>query len=800
MHNARPFFISEVRMTTSIRSYFFFYSNMFSIIVILIVSILSTSCANMDIKLVDDAAGTQVKLAASGRFDQLEQLLEQEEARHPLNTRDLHALCFAYSKTKHYDKLMPCLNKLEATAAKGDRRTRLFGLDDVTPMIYITRADALIELAQYAPAALEAKKALDWLKKEKSNDSDIEINALTALSLAATHSGDKKLGSEYAAEIERINNTDYANAKAMALGRVYIALGNYQRALDGINSDPTFKLRAYLDNLVSGALFSGVSNWAWAELPRGFMINKALLETGQIAEAKSGYDQLLSISQVRANGEIYRLILEDRGRIAELEGELDSAINYYRKAIDIIEQQRATINTEANKIGFVGDKQAVYGRLISLFHRTQRTREAYEYMERSKSRALVDLLAEKENFSVSPTTTAEATRLLKIYRESDRESRFQLPMDMSQTFEQRTVNENNLNALKETVPELASLVSVSPISLQEIQQKIQPNEVIMEYYLRGIDLYTSVITTEQINTFRLDATDLENNIRIFREQIENRNEGIKNQAQKLYNQLFAPLITYIKSRELLIIPHGVLHYLPFTALHDGKDYIIQNYAIHYLPSSGVIKYIRPTRSKNLEFILVFGNPDLGNARFDLPNAEEEARVVAKLIPNSELLVRKKATKSAFKKFSPSFPYIHIASHGEFVADDPLSSRLLLASDDESNSSLTDGSLTVGELYSLRLDSDLITLSACETGLGKILNGDDMLGLTRGFLYAGSRNIISSLWQVDDAATSEIMQIFYMNLKKSQTKLEALRHAQLETKKKYPHPFYWSAFILTGQGI
>ncbi|MEK7340788.1 MAG: CHAT domain-containing protein, partial [Candidatus Binatota bacterium] len=105
---------------------------------------------------------------------------------------------------------------------------------------------------------------------------------------------------------------------------------------------------------------------------------------------------------------------------------------------------------------------------------------------------------------------------------------------------------------------------------------------------------------------------------------------------------------------------------------------------------------------------------------------------------------------------------------------------------------------VNELYSLSLDADLVTLSACETGLGKISNGDDVVGLTRGFLYAGSRSIIASLWKVDDLSTSQLMTQFYSTLQQS-NKREALRQAQLEIQKTYPHPFFWAAFQLTGNG-
>ena len=135
--------------------------------------------------------------------------------------------------------------------------------------------------------------------------------------------------------------------------------------------------------------------------------------------------------------------------------------------------------------------------------------------------------------------------------------------------------------------------------------------------------------------------------------------------------------------------------------------------------------------------------------------------------------------------------LHFATHGIFDEFSPLASGLLLASD-ESN----DGILTVGELYDLELNAELVTLSACETALGSVANGDDVVGFTRGFLYAGTNSIVSSLWKVDDAATSQLMQLFYKNMKNT-TKRSSLRSAQLTIKKNYKHPYYWAAFQLTG---
>jgi CHAT domain-containing protein len=254
----------------------------------------------------------------------------------------------------------------------------------------------------------------------------------------------------------------------------------------------------------------------------------------------------------------------------------------------------------------------------------------------------------------------------------------------------------------------------------------------------------------------------------------------------------------IGGRDLLIIPHGALHYLPFAALHDGRNFLAAEHSLRYLPSASVLKYLKPPRTQRPESVLIFGNPDLGNPKLDLPNAEIEAKAIADLVPGSELLVRKKASEAAFKQFAPSFRYLHIASHGQFNASNALDSRLLLSQDGGQDGG-QDGSLTVGELYSVRLDVDLTTLSACETGLGKVLSGDDVVGLTRGFLYAGSSSVVASLWEVDDLATAELMKAFYTRLKAGVPQKLALREAQMEVRKSFPHPFFWAAFFITGQG-
>ena len=743
----------------------------------------------------------QVAMAAGGRFDELEKALEAIEKTEILNTKDRHALCYAYSKTKRYSKLIECLDSLDRSIAAGDRRTRLFGLDDATPASGIMRAEASIDLGNYARAVEAATKTLNWLREDDSDDGDMVASAQATLSIAYTLSGDSTKGRLVADELQKVSAGllgSYANSKAIALARARTALKDYRGVLDALRGDRTFSLNVFLDRFFTGSYFTGINNWLWVELPRAFMTSKALLETGDLATAKAGFDRLLQQPQIKENGEIYWLLLYDRGRIAEQEEQHTEALEYCRKAIDVIETQRSSINTEAAKIGFVGDKQAVYAKLIAIALRLNRPDVALEYIERSKSRALVDLLASQEQKLAMGAKKAEQKELLESYREARDLAAVQLPVDMLMLDpdKRRNVAEGKRDVLKQQAPELASLVTVSALSASGIQKIIQSDEVAFEFFGHGKDLMAVAVSRERILTARIEADGLEEEVRSFRSMIIGQDKKVIDQAQRLYDLLIRPFETFIANKpHLLFVPHGSLHYLPFGALHDSRKYLVDSHTLRYLPSVGVQQYLRSSDSPQLGKILIFGNPDLGMSEYDLAGAEAESKMVQEMVPDSELFLRDRATRSAFNERAGNFSFLHVASHGEFNSDNPLQSRLLLAPDAHN-----DGSLTVSEIYGLHLNADLVTLSACETGLGKAMNGDDIIGLNRGFLYAGSSNVIASFWQVNDRATSELITSLYAKLKAGMLKKEALRLAQQELRKKYPEPYFWAAFYLTGRGV
>ena len=750
-----------------------------------------------------DLYGEVASYATTGRFDEIERAIEAVAAKRELNNQERHSLCFAHAKTKRYDRLLPCLDALEKGLKRGSPRSWLFGFDDSTPSLYLMRATAHVELGQYQAAKAQGRKLMEWFGGDLGDTPDIAIEGLAVLSIASTLSGKPVDGRRFLKELEELElswgeEQDYATIRSLALARAHAALGDYQAVLRVIREDSAFEWRVWVDNLISGATLRGISNWVWLELPRGFLLNRALLETGEIAQAKAGLDQLLAAPAAPANGEIFWLMLYDRGRIAAREGQLEDAIKYFRQAIEAIELQRSSINTEAAKIGFVGDKQAVYAELIEMLLATEQNNLAFDYMERSKARALVDMLAAKNDFLISGARSAEAGEVFSQLKQAMIERQVQLPINNLRRA-RGSGPAMSLEEIKERLaviaPDLASLITVSSLTTADVEARLNKEEAVLEYYGHGGKLYAALLYQGKVQVTEIATEGLQDAVRSFRKAIEERTEKAETEARALYDRLIRPVRGLDATGNLLVVPHGILHYVSFGALHDGKDYWLASRSLRFLPSASVVGFLRtPKKAAAPRRMLAFGNPDLGDPRFDLPSSQQEVMVISGMVPESQAYVRREATETQFKSAAARYRYLHIASHGEYNADNALQSRLLLAKDDANN-----GSLTTDELYNLQLDAEMVTLSACETGLGTVLSGDDVVGLTRGFLYAGADNIVASLWQVDDDATTLLMQRFYTHLGTGKPKRHALRQAQLETRKKYPHPFFWAAFFITGTG-
>ena len=571
--------------------------------------------------------------------------------------------------------------------------------------------------------------------------------------------------------------------KYTAIARINMALKNYREALAAIRA-PQAK--------VTG-LTTAFYDQTFQELPRYFIEIKALFETGELRQAKQGYDQLLKHPQIREIGGMYWQALLDRARIARREGDAALAEQLLREAVDVVEVQRSSIATEAGRIGFVGDKQAIYQELVHVLLASGKTGQAFEYAERAKSRALVDLLDSSGSISIKAGKAGQAgatfDKMVRAEQSSTIIADTGSPTPGSPT---RGLIVTLKHQLAQEAPEFASLVSVTSPKVKEIQDSLSQDETLLEYYGSDHEWYVFAITRTGVRGKSISLNNIEASVRAFREQLATPGStGYRQLSRELYDHLVAP-VTGVLTEKIVVVPHGVLHYLPFNALQDADgSYLIDNHTLRMLPAAGIMKYLKPASGPWSMPALILGNPERGDSRLALQHAQEEAQAIATLLPGSTVLLGDKAKVSALTKNEDGFRLLHIAAHGLFDAQNPLNSALLLASEPGN-----DGLLRASDLYRMHLNTELVTLSACETALSTVAKGDDLLGFTRGLLYAGARSIVASLWKVDDLATRDLMVAFYRNLS-SMDKAQALAQAQCDTRRNYPHPFYWSPFQLTG---
>ena len=691
-----------------------------------------------------------------------------------------------------------------------------------------------LELGDYEKARHHAEKGIELsIKKFGSLGKTYKIKNHAAFmanaAIAFSQTGDKKRARELLAVIPSIKGgqgieiAEFKKQKNVHQARGYIALGEYENAKKALERD-----LGMLSYVPRGILFLqsfGMSEIVGAgsqitdplNLSELFLVSKIYLHTGEYDKARAGYDAMINnrhrtgVADIKNLGHIgtdlirrpglHYVVLHDRGKIALHDGDQKAAADYFRRAIRIIDAQRATIRTESSKIGFVGNKQAVYKDLTGLLIDMGEYEEAFAIAERSKARALVDMLAARSDLG-----RGRVSGMLKEFDELEKKAALNYTLGaVEKSLNLTRSAEVTLNKIREKDPEFTSLVTVTPPDLKKIQALLPKHETLIEYYGDDKELFIFLVTRGAVKAQRLKAGGISELVARFRNYIQippakvrglkkvsSAKSGGPEAGESLYNLLIKPVASEIRTQNLTIVPHGPLHYLPFNALSDGSKYMLENYRIRILPSAGVMEFLQKNASSHGRSLLAFGNPDLGDPSFSLPGAEKESRAITSSIKGASLFTGKEATETAVRTFGGQYRYIHFALHGTFDAANPLSSGLLMAEDEKN-----DGILTVGELYNLDISADMVTLSACETALGKVSNGDDVVGFTRGFLYAGARSIVSSLWKVDDRATSELMQQFYRELRQND-KREALRKAQINLKQNISkHPYYWAAFQLTG---
>ncbi len=487
------------------------------------------------------------------------------------------------------------------------------------------------------------------------------------------------------------------------------------------------------------------------------------------------------------------------------------AVPYYKKAIDSIETTRSLLESEEFRSSFFENKRQTYAGIILAYLGDSQWEEAFNYNERARSRAFLDILGSKVQLAHGALLEEERALQARISAlqagmkvaeegEEDEEDEEDVPQksDPKQELEQAQKAYNDFLAkVRKENKEQASLMNVEPLTLKQTQELLEPGVTMLEYFVTQQAVLLWVVEKDRLQfvNIRLGRRDLVSKVGALRESVFKlgEKEKLEETSKELYRLLIQPALQHIRGKELLIVPHDVLHYLPFQALMSSQGkYLVQDYPIYYLSSASLMQFTKEKKRAGGERALVMGNPNLGDDAYNLRFAEREAKEVASVYPQSAVYLRAEASKPRAISLSPKYDMLHFAVHAEFNEEDPMSSALLLAPEGKD-----DGRFRVGEIFSLDLKTNLVVLSACETGLGKLSSGDELVGLTRAFIYAGTPSIITTLWKVNDRASYELMREFYSQLK-SAKKSDALRQAQLKVMEQFPEPFYWAAYQLTGE--
>jgi CHAT domain-containing protein len=344
------------------------------------------------------------------------------------------------------------------------------------------------------------------------------------------------------------------------------------------------------------------------------------------------------------------------------------------------------------------------------------------------------------------------------------------------------------------------------VRVDPIQPHLDQKTALVEYFIAKGHLVAFVVTRNTLHALRLrvKAPEIQRLLQLFwlnlravpkssPERVGLLTVNAQGILQRLYRHLVAPLSDWLAPyQRLIIVPHGQLHYLPFHALRDGDAYLLSQFEVSYLPSASLMSYER-ARQNDGQGLVALGHSQDGR----LPYTVQEAHAVADCWPG-EVFVENEATLALVKEAAADCQILHLATHAEFRADNPLFSGMALA----------DGWLTTLDIFNLRLRASLVTLSACQTGRNVVGGGDELLGLMRAFLSAGADSLILSLWAVEDRSTARLMESFYAKLSEGCTKAAALRSVLLEfdhgqyaedTKmaEVYQHPYFWAPFYLVG---
>ncbi|MEY2842819.1 MAG: hypothetical protein RI920_856 [Pseudomonadota bacterium] len=621
---------------------------------------------------------------------------------------------------------------------------------------YCGQAMGLAESGDFRQSIRASSKALYLSERDKQPE--LKALALRDLALAYLYAGQIDEAEQHA---RAALATPQANAEQVlapankVIGDVLAQRGDltgaqaaYQRSLGLASPKYLPQVQASMANVLVSAgqakaalvQLDAIAPSAVAELGSFYLRTRAraFMADQQPEAALALYDQIVKKDR-SPDAEYQRLwALVGTARVQLARNQRPEALATYIQATTLASKLAPKFRSEEVRTGLFGDLQTVYDEALRLSVGQKDFATAWVLSEASRSRQLVDALRDRADDSLS-----------------------------------------------------------GQVSLADLQAQLRPDEGVLEYHAVDDQLVIWVIRKGSFSarTLPMAEADLGHEVDAFRRSIIERRRDVNTRGQALYNKLVGGS-DLGDAKRLFIVPHGPLHYMPFQALYDGNAYLIEKVSIAVWPSASVGKLLWARPQRNINTLVAFGNPAT-TENVPLPGAEREVSEVAALFKDKQVYIQRDASKPTFKQKASQSAVLHVAAHAEVDEVDPLFSRILLASDGSER-----GLLEAREVYGLNLkDVSLVTLSACESGLGKVLHGDEIVGFTRSFLSAGVSSLVASLWPVADDSTEALMSKMYQSMNQGADLMDAMRLAQIDVQKRrrFTHPFFWAPFNVIGNG-
>jgi tetratricopeptide (TPR) repeat protein len=629
------------------------------------------------------------------------------------------------------------------------------------------------------------------------------------------------------------------------IGAVLVAAGEYQQALNYCQD----ALRICRKNEVKPGVAAALTNM------------------GRIYKATGEYEQALSclMSALTVAKEVGDRIIEQSihayiGDVHGKQGKWTEAVVWYKQSISLLEEIRSKAGGSEAKESFLEQYIDAYQGIVKTLFQLNLSDSAFHYAERSKARSFVELLYEASvgvKKGIDDTLLQEENRLYgRLFNLKEVLKRKPSEAQRAERLEEQDSLKHELDLLKEKIrstnPIYAELKYPPSITVDYVQDSIlKEGEVLVEYFWGEEEVYVFVIGRYNFYTdrVRILSEDLgEKVVNLVKPLYKGSDNDFDSAlAYELYEVLFQPLEEKIAqangnapSRALIIVPDGMLYYLPFEVLvtktgegspgstDTGAEYLVYRYPLVYSPSATALKpsilHHRKTESyeRDLLALAPFGKVedevtskeaqttretplfsqtlrDYVDGQQPLRYSGKEVETICRYYLKAVAKIGSEATEAFFRAHSMGSRYMHLATHGYLDPEQPMYSGL----------ELSDGILQTYEIFNMDIDVDLAVLSGCQTGLGQFKLGGGYVGLSRAFFYSGTPSLLVSLWSVSDPSTAEFMTQFYKNLRRGMNKTEALREAKEWMIKEgyhtdeygnvtnYGHPYYWAPFILIG---